>query len=263
MFFSSIVFLRDCDELSCSMYKDSCLNGSIAKKLNDFYSLSKMILLIHAAIKTAKSQGGIGNTQPLFTLSLQRTGMMMAIVLVIGTMTVGLLPLSPMLIQSAEATTTEVLKCFGGTPTIVGTNNDDVIQGTEGDDWIAGLGGNDRIYGKGGNDSVCGGDGVDSIYGGKGDDYIDGQNDRDLAFGQEDNDVLVGGAGDDELRGDADEDDCENDEGEPVPCLGGNDIIYGNTGDDLLDGGPEKNFGDGGANFDTCMNVEDAVNCEV
>src|SRR5215213_9495536 len=134
-----------------------------------------MILLFHAAIEIAKSQGGIGNSQPLFTLSLQRTGMMMTIVLVIGTMTGGLLPLFPMLIQSAEATTTEVLKCFGGTPTIVGTDNDDVIQGTEGDEWIAGLGGNDRIYGNGGVDRLCGGDGDDRIYGGLGIDLIDGQ----------------------------------------------------------------------------------------
>jgi len=77
------------------MYKDSCLNSSIAEKLNEFYSHSKMILLFHAAIEIAKSQGGIGNSQPLFTISLQRTGMMMAIVLVIGTMTGGLLPLLP------------------------------------------------------------------------------------------------------------------------------------------------------------------------
>src|SRR5919112_1902737 len=192
MFSSSIVFLRDRGKLSCSMYKDSCLNGSVVKKLNEFYS--KMILLFHAVIEIAKSGGGIDNTQPLFTLSSQRTGMVMAIVLVIGTMTMGLLPLSPMLIQSAEATTTEVLECFAGIPTIIGTDNDDVIQGTEGDDVIIALNGNDLIYGKGGNDSVCGDDGDDYIEGGKGDDYIDGQNDRDLAFGQEDNDVLVGGA---------------------------------------------------------------------
>ena len=102
------------------MYKDSCLNGSVAEKLNEFYSLSKMILLFHSAIEIAKLQGSIGNTHLLFSLSLKRTGMMMAIVLVIGTMAVGLLPLSPMLIQSAEATTTAaaaVQKCFGWPPT--------------------------------------------------------------------------------------------------------------------------------------------------
>src|SRR5215218_1844522 len=144
-----------------------------------------MILLFHAAIKVAKRQGIIGNTELLFSLSLQRTGMMMTIVLVIGTMTMGLLPLSPMLIQSAEVTTTAIQKCFGEPTTIVGTDNDDVIHGTEGDDFIVGLGGNDRIYGKGGNDRICGGDGDDGlidggggndgagdggIYGGEGDD---------------------------------------------------------------------------------------------
>ena len=72
------------------------------------------------------------------------------IILVIGGTTVvgGLVlppPLSsslPMsLIQSAEApTVTDSGNCFIGTPTIVGTNNDDVIQGTEGVDFIVGLG---------------------------------------------------------------------------------------------------------------------------
>jgi hypothetical protein len=68
------------------MYKDSCLNGSVAEKLNEFYSLSKMILLFHVAIEIVKRQGIIGNTHLLFSLSLQRTGMTMAIVLGVGTM---------------------------------------------------------------------------------------------------------------------------------------------------------------------------------
>ena len=38
--------------------------------------------------------------------------------------------------------------------------------------------------------------------------------------------------------------------------------LYGNVGDDLLDGGPENDFGNGGPNFDTCVLVEDALNCE-
>ena len=53
-----------------------------------------------------------------------------------------LLPFSsPMLlIQSAEATptTSQVPNCWGGSPTIVGTDNDDVIEGTEEDDVIVG-----------------------------------------------------------------------------------------------------------------------------
>jgi len=184
-----------------------------------------MILLFHAAIKVAKRQGIIGNTELLFSLSLQRTGMMMTIVLVIGTMTMGLLPLSPMLIQSAEATTTAIQKCFGEPTTIVGTDNDDVIHRTEGDDFIVGLGGNDRIYGKGGNDR---------IYGWKGNDHLYGNEGNDTVWGQEDDDVLYGGAGNDELSSDSNEDNCENDEGETVPCLGGNDSIFGDTGDDLM-----------------------------
>ena len=68
--------------------------------------------------------------------------------------------------------------------------------------------------------------------------------------------------GNDELRGDSDEDDCENDDGEIVPCLGGNDELYGNAGYDLLDGGPENDFGDGGPDFDMCVNTESSLNCE-
>ena len=67
----------------------------------------------------------------------------LAVTLMIGTMTVGLLPplLSPMFIQSAEATPTapQVPNCWGGSPTIVGTENDDVINGTKGDDVIVGI----------------------------------------------------------------------------------------------------------------------------
>jgi hypothetical protein len=71
-------------------------------------------------------------------------------ILTVGLVLAPLLSSPILLIQSAEAstTTTELPKCWGRTPTIVGTNNDDVIEGTEGDDFIVGLGGNDRIYGK-------------------------------------------------------------------------------------------------------------------
>jgi Ca2+-binding RTX toxin-like protein len=52
---------------------------------------------------------------------------------------------------------------FVGTPTIVGTNNDDFIQGTGCKDYIIGLGGNDKILDKVGNDAICGGDGDDEL----------------------------------------------------------------------------------------------------
>lgn len=70
------------------------------------------------------------------TTTTKTASIILAVTLVIGsTMTVGLLlPTlsSLMLIQSAEATTTsQVPECFGGPATIVGTDNDDVIEGTE------------------------------------------------------------------------------------------------------------------------------------
>ena len=163
------------------MYKDSCLKGFVAEKLYEYYHSLSTIMVIPRGLGTK--------------------------ILVMGLlMTVGLLPLplSPMFIQSAEATTTTttgVPECFGGPPTIVGTDNDDVLEGTEGDDFIVGLGGNDRLYGNGGNDRVCGGDDDDRIYGNEGNDFIDGQNGRDRALGQDGNDNLWGGAGNDELYG--------------------------------------------------------------
>jgi Ca2+-binding RTX toxin-like protein len=235
-----------------------------------------------------------------------------------STVTVGLLllQLSPILIQSAEAATTvsDAGNCFIGTPTIVGTDNDDVIQGTEGRDYIVGLGGNDRIYGNGGNDFLCGGNGDDRLYGGKGNDLLNSGAGADRVFGEEDkdrlfagagndeiyggpgdevdidggpgddlidggpgndgtddglitgaegNDRIYGGPGDDRLFGDShEEENCENDDNEPVPCFGGNDKLYGNAGDDFLNGGLYNDFGDGGPNFDTCVFVEDTLNCE-
>src|SRR5918996_2195616 len=108
------------------------------------------------------------------TITKITTSIILAMTLVIGTtMTAEFLQLSPTLIQLAEATSTNPeSNCFIGTPTIVGTENDDVIQGTEGRDYIIGLGGNDRIYGNGGNDFLCGNNGDDYLYGGKGNDLI-------------------------------------------------------------------------------------------
>src|ERR671932_1089999 len=56
-----------------------------------------------------------------------------------------------------------VRKCFGRTPTIVGTAGPDTLRGTRGSDVIAGLKGNDKISGLGGNDFICGGWGLDSL----------------------------------------------------------------------------------------------------
>jgi acid phosphatase type 7 len=65
-------------------------------------------------------------------------------------------------------------KCFGSTPTIVGTSGDEVLRGTTGRDVIVGLGGDDVLRGLQGNDLVCGGMGADTLWGARGDDSLDG-----------------------------------------------------------------------------------------
>jgi Ca2+-binding RTX toxin-like protein len=176
------------------------------------------LLLFPADIEIAKRHGSGGNSNTQLSVSLRTSRVMIVMTLVIGTLTVGL-PLSPMLIQIAEATT-EVPTCAGGSATIVGTNNDDVLQGTEGRDVIVGLGGNDQIFGKGGNDFLCG--------------------EGDNAPGSPGNDRLNGGDGDDELYGD--------DQGG-----NGNDRLDGGPENDFGDGGP--NF-DTCVNVETETNCE-------
>ena len=94
--------------------------------------------------------------------------------------------------------------CQGVKATIVGTDDDDVIEGTKGDDVILALAGDDLVYGRGGQDLVCGGYGGDKLYGGPGDDQLFGGYDRlgdgasgTYLFG----DVLLGGEGNDRLVG--------------------------------------------------------------
>jgi lipoprotein-anchoring transpeptidase ErfK/SrfK len=82
------------------------------------------------------------------------------------------------------------IECLGRTPTIVGTEGDDVLIGTDGNDVIVGLGGNDLIRGLGGDELICAGGGDDLIYGGAG------------------NDRLAGGAGHDTSLGGTGVDDC-------------------------------------------------------
>lgn len=81
--------------------------------------------------------------------------------------------------------------------TLVGTEDDDVIDGGAGDDNISGLGGDDELYGGLGNDTIDGGDGDDLISDGQGNDNVmDGAgDDRFIAFTG--NDIIDGGAGTD------------------------------------------------------------------
>jgi len=71
-------------------------------------------------------------------------------------------------------------RCFGESPTIVGTHGDDMMSGTDGPDVIMGLGGDDSIDGLEGDDLICGGPGDDTIEGGAGNDSIDGSSGNDV-----------------------------------------------------------------------------------
>lgn len=97
------------------------------------------------------------------------------------------------------------LRCGGRMATLVGTEDDDVINGSSGRDVIAGLDGDDVIRGLGANDVLCGGRGSDRLAGGRGDDR------------------LGGGTGDDRLRGGI-----------------GRDRLNGGSGQDLCLGGPSR-----------------------
>lgn len=111
------------------------------------------------------------------------------------------------------------------TPTIVGTNGNDVIQGTNGADSILGLGGNDQIFGNGGNDAICAGDGADLVNGGSGADIIVGGPGPDFLIGEDGGDAIKGKSGRDRLLG-----------------MKGNDLLNGGHGRDKCKGGPGRNL---------------------
>ena len=85
-------------------------------------------------------------------------------------------------------------RCFGETPTIIGSFRNDAIVGTAGPDVIVGLGGNDEIKGNGGKDLLCGMTGRDRIFGGRGGDRITGGPGSDQLFGNKGKDRLFGGS---------------------------------------------------------------------
>lgn len=126
-------------------------------------------------------------------------------------------------------------RCHGRLATIVGTEEDDVLQGTPGRDVIWGGGGDDVIAGSLGNDLLCGGPGADLIHGGRGNDIADG--------GPGDDDRVIGDLGDDKLiGGPGDEDEVAGSLG--IDTLSGGpgnfDIVHGDYGYDRMDGGPGK-----------------------
>ena len=168
MFFSSILFLRDCGgELSCSIYKDSCWNSSLADKLNEFYSRSKMLFLtVEAKMSTIVPL----TSAPGVTI-----------------------------LWEAFAQTNNNLACWGYSPTIVGMPGSDNRVGTPGQDIVVTLGGDDSVRVQGGDYFICGGPGNDNLRGGDTDDTVCGYSGDDNIFGGAGYDLLTSNDGDDKL----------------------------------------------------------------
>ena len=123
--------------------------------------------------------------------------------------------------------------------TVVGTDNNDVLEGLGYGDLFYGGSGNDSLFGNGGIDHLHGGAGADELRGGEDNDHLYGGEDADRLFGDAGNDRLEGGDGNDILSG-----------GE------GNDLLFGGDGVDTLFGGNGDDYLDGGAGID----IYDAAN---
>ena len=105
--------------------------------------------------------------------------------------------------------------------TVVGGDDDDILNAGSGNDTVAGGLGDDLIYGSfgddvlrgdentpstggtaGGDDTIYGGEGSDRIGGKAGNDQIFGGSEDDQLWGDDGDDILDGGLGDDTLTGD-------------------------------------------------------------
>lgn len=133
-------------------------------------------------------------------------------------------------------------ECFGNDATIVGTEEDDVLEGTPGNDVISALAGDDVVRGGGGNDTICGGAGADSIEGDAGRDAVAVGRGADDARGGEGSDIIVEFSSDrctgclpfDTAARDASEDVISGGAGnDALGTEGGNDTIDGGEGQDL------------------------------
>src|SRR6266508_3474451 len=127
-----------------------------------------------------------------------------------------------------------------GSDSLAGTEN---ILGTKFADVLTGDGASNFLSGRGAPDEISGGDGDDRLSGGRGDDILDGGTGRDTVTYAD----LSGKQG--FITAD-------------LAGGGGADILEGFGGDDLLEGGNGSDIGDGGDGFDTCVEVENVMNCE-
>lgn len=142
-------------------------------------------------------------------------------------------------------------KCRGAEATIVGTNDDDVLEGTSQADVIVGLEGSDTITGLGRRDQICGGQGGDEITSGSARDFAYGGLGRDLVRGLAGNDLLDGGPGEDRVRGGIGDDSLSG--GQTLEYQGHN---QGDAKRDVLHGQQ---------NYDTCYSQgnDELKDCEL
>lgn len=145
-----------------------------------------------------------------------------------------------------NTTPTTAVLCNGLVPTLVGTDDADILIGTDDPDVIVGLGGDDIILGMGGGDTICAGDGNDIVRGGSGNDWISGDDGNDVLFGDSGRDRIYGRSGDDTIDGGAH----------------GN-WLYGNNGHDIIDGrgGHDRIFGGRGHDIIAGRSGDDEIRC--
>jgi Ca2+-binding RTX toxin-like protein len=188
--------------------------------------------------------------------------MLLALVVTSALLLSTMIWLQPTTITQAASAQTVTANCYGYNATIVGTPTSENIVGTLSDDIIVTLEGSDRVHGRGGNDIICSGSGHNTIIGGAGNDLIDGGNGSDFLSGGTGDDRIIGGIGSDILFGEYGDDRLEGGLGNDT-LLGqaDNDFLFG----DAIDGATGRqniDTGDGGSEFDSCVNVETVTNCE-
>ena len=136
---------------------------------------------------------------------------------------------------SNETNQTGIIQSGGyGDDTIIGSDQNDLIQGSYGDDVIDSLESNDFLQGGAGEDTVIAGAGSDRVEGNFGDDSLTGNAGDDYIQGGSGDDVIIGNEGQDQLLGNAGDDSIEGNQG--------NDVIEGGFGKDLLQGNEDNDW---------------------
>jgi len=136
----------------------------------------------------------------------------------------------------------DLLRGGVGNDSIEGGSGNDTLVGGEGDDQLEGGDGTDTLNGGDGDDTILGGDTEDDlrdvVYAGAGNDNVDGGHGNDLIYGMNGNDTIAGGFGADDLQG-QDGDDVITGSAYADLIFGGagNDFVNGGFGHDLINGG--------------------------